>query len=101
MRKYPGATMRTTVRDLKREAEVRAALDDALASVRDCRLVVIDPVSAYLGGADEYKNAEIREAIGPLSDLAEKHNVYTQILGSMKRFFGWGAGLAAAGDEKN
>jgi hypothetical protein len=50
-------------------------LDDALTKIGDCRLLVIDPVSSYLGGADEHKNAEVREVIGPLTELAERHNV--------------------------
>jgi putative DNA primase/helicase len=50
-------------------------LEDALARVGDARLLVIDPVTAYLGGTDEFRNAEIRALIGPLSDLAERHRV--------------------------
>jgi hypothetical protein len=38
-------------------------------------LVVLDPLSAYLGGRDSYKDAEIRGILGPLAALAERHNV--------------------------
>ena len=43
--------------------------------MRDCRLVVIDPVSAYLGGTDSHKNAEVRELLTPLADLASRYRV--------------------------
>jgi hypothetical protein len=50
-----------------------AALAVAVKKVKDVRLVVIDPISAFLGGADECKNAEVRFILSPLGALAEKH----------------------------
>jgi hypothetical protein len=38
-------------------------------------LVVIDPLSAYLGGTDSYKDAEVRSLLAPLAALAERHAV--------------------------
>ncbi len=46
------------------EAEVRRR--DA------CRLIVVDPVSAYLDGADSHNNAEVRGLLAPLSELARE-----------------------------
>ena len=37
-----------------------ATLEDALARVRGVRLIIVDPISAYLGGADSNTNAEVR-----------------------------------------
>lgn len=51
------------------------ALEMAIQSVEDCKLVVIDPVTAYLGGVDSHKNAEIRGLLAPLSAIAERHRV--------------------------
>jgi hypothetical protein len=51
------------------------ALERAITQVGDCRLVVIDPVSAYLGGTDSHKNADIRGLLMPLSELAARHGV--------------------------
>jgi len=49
---------------------------EALAlSLDDCKLIVIDPVSAYLGRIDSHKNAEVRAALSPVSDMAERLNV--------------------------
>ena len=51
------------------------ALEAAIQSVEGCRLVVIDPVTAYLGGVDSHKNAEIRGLLAPLGAIAERHRV--------------------------
>jgi hypothetical protein len=50
------------------------ALDRAVAT-HDTRVVVLDPLSAYLGKKDSYKDAEIRGLLTPLADLAERHRV--------------------------
>lgn len=36
------------------------------------RLVVVDPISAYLGDSDSYKDADIRRVLAPLAALAER-----------------------------
>ena len=45
------------------------------AAVVPVRLVVVDPISAYLGGTDSHVNASVREALAPLAALAAKHKV--------------------------
>ncbi len=68
------------------ESVVRANGDEALPTLRadvdaimsaatklgDCRLVVIDPVSAYLKGVDDNRNAVLRGVLMPLKRLAER-----------------------------
>ena len=39
------------------------------------RLVIVDPVTAYLGGTDSHKNSDIRGLLAPLSALAAKSEV--------------------------
>ncbi len=56
------------------------ALDVALEQTR-ALLVVISPLSAYLGSRDSYKDAEIRGLLTPLAALAERRRV--AILGIM------------------
>jgi hypothetical protein len=51
------------------------ALEDAVRSVENCQLAIIDPITAYLGGVDSHKNAEIRGLLAPLGDLAARHRV--------------------------
>jgi hypothetical protein len=52
-----------------------AALEQAIRETPDCRLVVIDPITAYLGGTDSHKNAEIRGLLAPLAELAQRYGV--------------------------
>jgi len=41
----------------------------------DLRLVVIDPPTAYLGGVNDHKNAELRQLLTPLKELAAARRV--------------------------
>lgn len=50
-------------------------LDRILTQKPDICLVVIDPITAYLGGVDSHKNADVRALLGPLSELASRHGV--------------------------
>lgn len=53
-----------------------AALDAALRSIGDIRLVIIDPITAFLGEKlDSYKDSQTRAVLSPLAALAEEHNV--------------------------
>jgi len=50
-----------------------ADLEKAMVAVRDCRLVIIDPVSAFLADADEHRNGEVRALLKPIVRLGERH----------------------------
>jgi len=39
------------------------------------RLLIVDPISAILGGIDSHKNAEVRAVLHPLADVARRYNV--------------------------
>jgi putative DNA primase/helicase len=52
-----------------------AVLREALQAKPDCRLVVIDPISAYLGPIDGNSNTEVRGLLFPLAQLAAEHQV--------------------------
>ncbi len=43
------------------------AITAAAARLGDCRLIVIDPVSAYLEGVDDNRNAALRGVLTPLN----------------------------------
>jgi putative DNA primase/helicase len=47
------------------------ALQDAAASLNDVRLIIIDPISAYLGDTDSHVNAKVRRLLAPLAGLAQ------------------------------
>jgi 5S rRNA maturation endonuclease (ribonuclease M5) len=50
-----------------------AALDTKLTELKQVELVIVDPISAYLGNIDSHVNAEVRGALGPVKELAESH----------------------------
>lgn len=53
--------------DLSRDIE---CLRTAAAGLPDCRLITVDPISAYMGKVDSHKNAEVRNVLAPLAELA-------------------------------
>ena len=57
---------------LKRDLPI---LEELLRSLLDCKLIVIDPISAYLEGADSHNNTDIRGLLAPLAKLASDHHV--------------------------
>ena len=69
-----GDNGRESVRAFDLSRDLRG-MEEAIRSVDGCRLVVIDPVTAYLGGVDSHKNAEIRGLLAPLGAIAERHRV--------------------------
>jgi putative DNA primase/helicase len=50
-------------------------LEQAIAKMGNVRLVIIDPITAYMGGKDSNSNTQVREFLAPLAKLAEKYNV--------------------------
>ncbi|MER8972140.1 AAA family ATPase [Mesorhizobium sp. M0800] len=51
-------------------------LDRTLGQRDDYRLVIIDPISAYLGGKiDSNRNSDVRGVLAPVQKLAERHRV--------------------------
>ncbi|MGC9602247.1 MAG: bifunctional DNA primase/polymerase [Minisyncoccia bacterium] len=52
-----------------------AALDKALSSLPNCKLLIIDPISAYLDGVNTNSNSEVRGVMMPFTELATRHNV--------------------------
>lgn len=47
------------------------ALQDAALLLEDVRLVVIDPISAYLGGTDSHVNSKVRGLLAPLVAMCQ------------------------------
>lgn len=52
-----------------------SALEQGIVGLTDCRLVIIDPISAYLGRIDSHKNADVRTVLAPLAELAQRLRV--------------------------
>src|ERR1700720_4064234 len=52
-----------------------ALLERKIAEIGDVVLVIIDPISSYMGKADSHKNAEVRGALEPASEMADRLKV--------------------------
>jgi AAA domain-containing protein len=52
-----------------------ALLEQKITEIGDVVLVVVDPVSSYLGKTDSHKNSEVRGVLEPLSDMADRTRV--------------------------
>jgi hypothetical protein len=57
---------------LKQDLDV---LGEKLLASPEVRLVIIDPISAYLGRVNSHNNAEVRGVLAPLAQLAAKYRV--------------------------
>ena len=57
------------------------------------KLIVLDPISAYLGGVDSHKNTDVRAALAPLSKLAEEHEVAVVAITHLNKSVGSGEAL--------
>lgn len=47
------------------------ALQDVAVSIGDVLLVIVDPISAYLGDTDSHVNAKVRGVLAPLAQVAQ------------------------------
>jgi RecA-family ATPase len=67
-----------------------ALLERKIAEIGDVVLVIIDPISSYMGNTDSHKNAEVRGALEPLSEMATRLKVAVL---SITHFSKSGAGI--------
>jgi putative DNA primase/helicase len=52
-----------------------ALLEQEVKRIGDVLLVIIDPVSSYMGKTDSHKNAEVRGVLEPVGEFAERMRV--------------------------
>lgn len=64
------------------------ALEQSLAVTQNVRLVIIDPLTAYLGRMDSHKNAEVRALLAPLAQLAARHRVAVLAVNHLNKSLG-------------
>jgi putative DNA primase/helicase len=70
--RYDRENKRKTQRPVSLQRDLDA-LEEAIGQTADCKLVIIDPINAYVGGGvDTHKDAELRTVLTPLCDLAAK-----------------------------
>lgn len=57
-------------------AQDLAGLADKVQEIGDVRVIVIDPITAYLGtNTDSHKTSDVRALLSPLKDFADEHGV--------------------------
>jgi hypothetical protein len=62
-----------------------ARLQNLLDAIPDCRLMVIDPISAYLGGTSEHSNADVRTLLAALADLARQRHLAVLMVSHLRK----------------
>jgi hypothetical protein len=75
---------------LERDLE---ALDTLLSKMGDVVLVVLDPLSVYMGKADQHNAGEVRQVLAPFATLMERHGC----AGVVVSHFNEGSGDASGG----
>ena len=68
--------------DLQRDL---SAISNALDLTRGCKLLIMDPINAYLGKTDSHKNAEVRQILGPVAEMCHRKQVAFIYLGHLNK----------------
>jgi hypothetical protein len=68
-----------------------ALLEQTIDRIEDVRLIVIDPISSYMGAIDSHKNTDVRSVLEAVGEMAERR--HTAIVGITH--FSKGAGQRA------
>ena len=58
--------------DIKKHLKI---LEGAIEKIEDVKLIIFDPITAYLGDIEGNKNTQLRSALSPLAILADKYKV--------------------------
>jgi hypothetical protein len=66
-------------------------LEREIERIGDVRLVIIDPVSSYLGRVDSHKNAELRAVLEPIGEMAGRMGVAMVAVTHLSKGGGGGA----------
>jgi hypothetical protein len=75
-------------------------IESALRRMPDCRLVVIDPIGAYLGGGtDAHRDNEVRSVLAPIASLAERYGPAVLVVAHRRKSAGTHADDLALGSR--
>ncbi len=75
----------------------RDAIGKAMDLTANCKLLIMDPINAYLGKTDSHKNAEVRQVLGPVAELCHRKCVAFIYLGHLNKTTNGPALYRAAG----
>ncbi len=68
--------------DLQQDRDV---IGKAMDLTANCKLLIMDPINAYLGKTDSHKNAEVRQILGPIAELCHRKGVAFIYLGHLNK----------------
>jgi len=66
-------------------------LEKLLPSLPDCRLLIIDPISAYLDGTESHNNSDVRGLLAPLAALAAHYKIAIIAVSHLNKGYGGNA----------
>lgn len=55
-------------------------LGEEVTALGDVRLVIIDPVTSYMGKIDSHRTTDVRAVLEPLGEFASRHNVAVLVI---------------------
>lgn len=70
-------------------------LEEALDRVEGVKLVVIDPITAYLDGSDSHNTGDVRAALAPLQELAMRRGIAVVVVSHLNKSGGQGRSVNA------
>lgn len=50
-------------------------LTDVITKIGDVKLVIIDPITSFIGRVDSHKNSEVRNLLEPVARMAQEHKL--------------------------
>lgn len=62
-----------------------ARLRNLLGAIPDCRLLIIDPISAFLDGTNEHGNADVRTLLTALTTIAREREVAVLVVSHLRK----------------
>ncbi|MBA3482615.1 MAG: AAA family ATPase [Pirellulales bacterium] len=76
------------------------AIEAALQRIPDCKLIVVDPIGSFLGGAtDTHRDNEVRSVLAPIAKLAEQHGSAVLVVAHRRKSAGTVADDTALGSR--
>jgi hypothetical protein len=70
-------------------------LEEELDRIGGLTLIIIDPVSAYLGGTDTHRNADVRAVLAPLQEMASRRGIAVVAVSHFNKSAGQGKSINA------
>ncbi len=97
-------TVRRNERGENREVPFTLAdvgvLEQALRGLPNCRLIIIDPIGSFLGGAtDAHRDNEVRAVLAPVAAIAERHGAAVLVVAHRRKAAGTVADDLALGSR--